>query len=329
MMRIKLDAIQMVRFGAALCVALLSTVCIVHSTIASDDDIVNSFGFEPVYTPPSSSTTFFTTGLFGSAPVPGQLEGQVNPPGAGQGGISPGQWLRTKGSGASQAVVQSTVFAPGGGNQAVKVDRAASSDQRWAVPVNSLGYPDYPAPPPGQSSQPCICITWDMRVQQSLGNGDTTFGPFFGVETYDDDGNPVGLLGSLGVDAATGEVLYQAAGTGFLTPTGSTVAFGAWNKFQIKLDYSTHQYSTFLNNVMMGTIGFVDQAATVGGLNEFSDADIATLAAAGNPASLALTGTAYYDNFLVREGVCVPEPTTMLLAGLSVALLTQLRRRRR
>jgi len=327
MKRINFDAIQMVRFGSALCVALLSTVCIVHSTFADDDDLVNTFGFEPT-PPPVGSTTFFTTGSFGSAPVPGQLEGQVNPAGEGQGGLSPGQWLRTKGAGASQAVVQSTVFAPGGGNQAVKVDRAANSDQRWAVPVNALGYPDYPVPPAGQPAQPCICITWDMRVEHSAGNGDTTFGPFFGVEAYDDDGNPVGLLGSLGVDAATGEVLYQAAGTGFLTPTGSMVAYGAWNKFQIKLDYSTHQYSTFLNNVMMGTIGFVDQNNVVGGLDQFSDGDIAALAAAGNAASLSLAGTAYYDNFLIREGVCIPEPSTVLLTVFGL-MATQLRRRSR
>jgi hypothetical protein len=312
MKRNKLDAIQIVRFGSAFCVALLSTVCIVHSTFADDDDIVNSFGFEP--TPPAvGSTTFFTTGPFGSAPVPGQLEGQVNPAGEGQFG-SPGQWLKTKGTGASQAVVQSTVFRSGGGNQAVKVDRAANSDQRWAVPVNALGYPDFPIPPVGEPAQPCICITWDMRVEQSAGNGNTTFGPFFGVETYDDDGNPVGLLGSLGVDATTGEVLYQAANSGVLTPAGPIVSFGAWNKFQIKLDYSTHQYSTFLNDVMMGTIAFVDQTNIPGGLDQFSDADIAAVAAAGDPVSLALAGTAYYDNFLVREGQCIPEPSTVLLA---------------
>jgi len=323
----KLNAVQTVRFGSALCAALLSTVCIVHSAFADDDDLVNSFGFEPT-PPPVGSTTFFTTGPFGTAAVPGQLEGQVNPAGEGQGGVSPGQWLRTKGAGASQAIVQSGVFAPGGGNQAVKVDRAANSDQRWAVPVNALGYPDYPNPQNGQPSQPCICITWDMNVTKSAGNGITTFAPFFGVEAYDDDGNPVGLLGSLGVDSATGEVLYQAAGTGFLTPTGSTVAYGQWNKFQIKLDYSNHTYSTFLNNVMMGTIAFVDQTNIPGGLDQFSDADIATVAAAGNAASLALTGTAYYDNFLVREGVCIPEPSTVLLAVFGL-MATQLRRRSR
>jgi len=290
------------------------------NVLASDDDIVNANGFETSSPPNGFSTTFLGTG---------QLEGQINPPGSGQ-VISPGQWLRTKGTGTSTALVESTVFAPGGGNQAVQVNRAANTnaDQRWAVPVNALAYPDYPNPPPGQAPQPCICITWDMRVEHSAGNGDTTFGPFFAVEAYDDDGNPAALLGSLGVDAATGEVLYQAAGTGFLTATGSLVNYGQWNRFQMKLDYSTHDYSLLLNGNMLGTIGFVDQNNVVGGLNEFSDADIAGLAAAGDPLSQALPGTAYYDNFLVREGTCatVPEPASIGLAIVSLCALVSGRR---
>ena len=298
--------------------AVLVVTCGSHVAYADDDDIVNAAGFEPGSVPYGFSTTFLTTG---------QLEGQINPPGEGQ-VISPGQWARTKGAGLGTAFVQSTVFAPGGGTQAVKVDRAANSDDRWAVPVNALGYPDYPTPSPPEPAQPCICITWDMRVEQSLGEGNSTYGPFFGVEAYDDDGNLVGLLGSLGVDAATGDVLYQAAGSGFLTETGSLVNFGEWNKFQIKLDYSTHEYSTFLNGAMLGTIAFVDQSNIPGGLNEFSDADISALAADGDPASTALTGTAYYDNFLVREGSCeVPEPATLILLGLGLTAVSIMRRR--
>lgn len=296
------------RLSYAICFALAGALCSAQNAFADDDDIVNSMGFE-LNPPYGFSTTFVTTG---------QLEGQINPPGEGQ-VISPGQWLRTKGSGASSATVQSMMFAPGGGNQAVQVNRAANSDTRWAVPVNALGYPDYPNPAPPEPAQPCLCITWDMKVLQTQG-APNSFGPFFGVEAYDDDGNPVGLLGSLGVDATTGEVLYQAAGTGFYTATGTTVNFGEWNRFQIKLDYSTHQYTIFQNYVNLGTFGYVDQNNIPGGLDQFSDADIATVAAAGDPASLALTGTAYFDNFLVREGACVPEPNTvmLILTGLSL-----------
>jgi hypothetical protein len=65
-------------------------------------------------------------------------------------------------------------------------------------------------------------------------------------------------------------------------------------------------------------------------LNEFSDADIATVAAAGDAASLALTGTAYFDNFLVREGDCpVPEPTTLIMLSSVLGILASAGRRGR
>lgn len=283
------------------------------SARATDADIVNAAGFES----PAFSTSFNGTG---------QLEGQVNPVGFGQ-VISPGQWLRTQGSPLNTAVVQSTVV--GSGSQAVKVDRVASGgDSRWAVPVNNQGYPDFPTPAPPEPAQPYICISWDMRVEQTQGPANT-FGPFFGVEAYDDDGNPVSLLGSLGVDASTGDVLFQNAGDGFLTETGSVVSFGAWNKFAIELDYSTKTYSYFVNGVELGSEGFVDEGLVVGGLNQFSDADIATFAAAGDPGSLALTGTAYYDNFVVMEGQCIPEPTGLVLGMLGIGSAVAARRGRR
>jgi hypothetical protein len=295
---------------AAVCFAVVGVLgCLVNTAVADDDDIVNAAGFEA----PFFSTTFLPLG-----PNPGQLEGQINPPGEGQ-VLPPGQWLRSPSAGGSTAVVQNAVAASGA--QSVRVDKVADNDARWAVPVNALGYPDYPNPFPPETAQPCICVSWDMRVQQTFGPQDT-FGPFFGVEAYDDDGNAVGLLGSLGVDATTGEVLYQATGTGFLTPTGDIVTFGDWDHYQIKLDYSTDQYSIFRNFQMMGTFGFVDP-----NLDQFSDADIATFAAAGDAASQALVGAAYFDNFLVREGACpIPEPGTLAMIALGLATLAAKRR---
>jgi hypothetical protein len=190
------------------------------------------------------------------------------------------------------------------GSQAVVVNRAANNDDRWGVPVD--GYP----------SQRYVCIEWSMRVQQTTGPAGT-FGPFFGVEAYDDDAATIGLLGSLGVDASNGEVLYQAQDTGFLTAAGPTVAVGVWNDFDIELDYFTHTYRFFLNGVALGSAGFVDQNNISGGLNEFTDADIAAIAAAGDAASQALVGTAFFDNFSVSESPVpcdVPEPAAGLLA---------------
>jgi hypothetical protein len=306
-----------IRWMRGACLAVTTVLAFgVSNAWATDADIVNADGFEPHAPPNGFSTTFLGTG---------QLEGQVNPPGFAQ-VLSPGQWLKTTG-GSSTAVVQSAVFAPGGGNQAVKVDRGAGSFDRWAVPVNNQGYPDYPNPAPPEPPQPYICISWDMRV---AGTGSASaLGPFFGIEANDDDGNPVGLLGSLGVDATTGDVLYQAENTGFLTETGSVVAFDTWHNYAIELNYALHRYSFFLDGALLGSQAFVDQNNIPGGLNQFSDADIAALAAGGDAASLALTGTAYFDNFRVMEGQCIPEPTTWVLGMLGAASVSSLRRGRR
>jgi hypothetical protein len=283
--------------------------CLIDRASADDDDIVNAQGFELPFT-----TVFLGTG---------QLEGQINPAGEGQ-VLPPGQWLRTGAASSSTATVQSTVFAPGGGVQAVRVDRAANSDARWAVNVDHLGYPDYPNPFPPEPAQPFISISWDMRVQQTQGPAGTS-GPFFGVEAYD---NP-GRLGALGVDASTGKILYSAPGTGVLTETGATVNFGEWNHFRILLDYSTDQYSIFHNLAGLGSFAFVDA-----GLDQFSQADIATLAALTSAESVRLTGTAYFDNFLIREGGgesagTVPEPTTAVLLAAGFAMAGYARRRAR
>lgn len=283
--------------------------CIIGRVSADDDDIVNAGGFELPFT-----TVFGGTG---------QLEGQINPAGEGQ-ILPPGQWQRTPG-GTSTAVVQSVVFAPGGGIQAVRVDRTANNDVRWAVQVDHLGYPDFPNPFPPEPAQPLICVSWDMRVEQTMG-AVGTFGPFFGVEAYDDAAG-IALLGSMGVDATTGAILYQdPLQGGALVETGSVVNFGQWNHFQIELDYSTDQYKIFHNFAELGTFGFVD-----GDLDQFSDADISALAAAGDAASQALTGTAYFDNFLVREGPCpIPEPATwaLMFAGLTMFVMLKLRETR-
>jgi hypothetical protein len=265
------------------------------TAFADDDDIVNANGFELPFSILAGGGT-------------GRLEGQVNPPGEGQ-VLPPGQWQRTPG-GTSSAVVQTAMVASG--LQAVQVDRVANNDARWAVQVDHLGYPDYPSPFPPEPAQPCICINWDMKVNQQTANPNA-FGPFFGVEAYDDSGT-IGLLGSLGVDATTGDVLYQATGTGVLTETNSVVNFGQWNRFQIKLDYATDQYTIYRNFQSLGTFGFVDP-----GLEQFSDADISAIAAGGDAASQAAVGRAFFDNFLVREGGCpIPEPGTFVLVGLAL-----------
>jgi hypothetical protein len=298
---------------------LLSTA--VGEAFALDRDIVNAAGFE---------TPSFTTTFLGS----GQLEGQANPPGFGQ-VLSPGVWNMSAGGITTEAVVQNAVVPPvGGGLQAVRVTRSGNSATRWGIPVNNQGYPEYPNTPdfvpPGETAQPCLCISWDMRVNASGGNPLTDFGPFFGVEANDDDTVPLGLLGSLGVDATTGEVLYQAPGTGFLTAAGPIVAFGTWHNYQIKLDYSNDTYTILYDKVPQGTFAFVDNGPGVN-LDRFTEANIAALAASGAPADLVRAGTAFFDNFVAREGMCnvIPEPSTVLLALMGFALVPGVARRQR
>ncbi|RIK73814.1 MAG: hypothetical protein DCC67_17385 [Planctomycetota bacterium] len=200
----------------------------------------------------------------------GALEGQQN-------------WVAA-GASASTATVQSSIVRTGA--KAVAVARAANADRRWARPVS--GYP----------TGRYVVIDWDMRVAPT-GAGDDVFGPFFGVEAYDAT-NAIGLLGSLGVDATTGDVLYQTQDDGFLAETGAKATFNAWNSFRILLDFASDKYGVYFNGSPLATTGFVDRSLN---LNHFTDADVSTFAAAFDAASLAQPGVAYFDSFRVWESL--------------------------
>ena len=220
--------------------------------------------------------------------VPGPLEGQDAPP-AGQ-----GPWQRSSAIGAGTGVVQTAVVQSGA--QAVRLDRVAE-DIRYSVLE------------PADNVASKVIINWAMNVQQTT-TPSVQFGPFMGVEAYDALDNAPLLAGSAGVDAKTGEFLYQAAGTGVLTPTGAIVPFNTWNNFRMELDYATDRYSVFMNDTpLVQNIGFVDP-----GIDDFTDADLSALAAAGDPGSQAATGTAYYDNFRI-----IPEPASLGLLGIALA----------
>jgi hypothetical protein len=272
--------------GLVGCLTVLAVVATAPGVFAAPI-IVDSHGFE---------TPFFTTTAGGTGSIEGQTPFTFN-----------GTWLRA-GSGPSTANVQTAVVAPGGGTQAVRVDKASGDNAFWAVPVS--GYP----------ASGYVCIDWDMRVEGPAGNVGAQFGPFMGITAFDDDAIQLGTLGSLGVDATTGDVLYQAADSGVLTETGSVVNFGAWNHYGIELNYFTKTYRFMLNNVQLtAPIGFVDENNVPGGLPRFTDADITAVVAA--PGALAAqTGTAYFDNFKVEDGPCpVPEPSTIALAAIGIS----------
>ena len=267
---------------------------------AATTTLVDVGGFEAN---PSNPANGYKTTFDGD----GKLEGQSFTP------ISPnGQWQKSFDPGGSTATIQDAVAASG--SQSVRLDRAPNSDIAWGIDLGS-GLP---------ATERFICIEWDMRVDQTVPPSGA-FAPLFGVEAVDNDGlvsgvPTIGLLGSLLVDSFSGDVLYQAPGTGFLEETGTAVALAAWNSFRIVLDFQDNEYSVFANNTLLATTGFVDTVPTI----NFTDADLSTVPGFGDSVSRNLTGTAYFDNFFIYETHTnkVPEPTSLaLLAGmLGVAL---------
>ena len=217
-----------------------------------------------------AAATILSTG-FESPFLPGNLINQFG-------------WKAAPTSGFSAANVVPNVGV--GNSQAVEVFRIGGSDRRWAVP-NLVGFP----------SQRFVAIDWDMKVSQTVAS--TGFGPFFGVDTYDDSPSPH-VLGSLGVDSSTGDVLYQLQDTGVLQETGIDIAFDQWTHFRIVLDFATDTYYGLVNGTVRAVAGFVDRQF---GLNNFTDADIATFAVASDSVSQSLSGRALFDNFIVRDGL--------------------------
>lgn len=266
--------------------ALAAFLSVSVAASAASFTLIDGEGFEA----PDYSTTFVGTG---------QLEGQFA---STLGGFGSTQWVQSPLAGTSTAVVQSTVVASG--SQAVQVDRAANSDDRWAVPIT------------GAPAEPLVCIEWDMYVEQSSTTG---FGPFFGIEAYDDDATSLLRVGMLGVDAATGDVLVSNLADG-LIETGVVVGFDAWNSFRMVLDYTTDTYYSYVNNSLIYVTGFESLGA-----DQFTDADIAAIAASGDPDSQAATGTAYFDNYFVIETddfSKIPEPSSLVIGVLALMGLT-------
>jgi hypothetical protein len=187
-------------------------------------------------------------------------------------------WIRTNSPGT--ALVQPAAGTDA--TQGVIVTRLAA-DQRWAV-RKTIAAPTAP-----------VVVAWDMYVQQTL-LPEHSFGPFMGIEVYDDNGHPPRLAGAAGVDAATGELLYQQAGTGFIVAVPDLqIPFNTWHHFELSLDYATDTYSVRVDGVRSVTSeGFVDP-----GVDDFTDADVAALAAAADPISQSATGLAHFDNYSV------------------------------
>lgn len=230
--------------------------------------------------------------------IPSQnLQGQDAPP-AGQ-----GPWV--KDPGVSTAVVQTSVVS--GGLQAVQISRVANNrgDTRWAV--------NKPSTPTAE--QRVITVEFEMRVQPTTG---LQFGPAFGIECYDSSAGAPKLIGSLTVDATTGDVLYQQGGSGNLIESGTIVPLGVFRQYTLAADFSAKKYSIFLDGDLLRTEPFVDSTAA-----RFTDAPLVTFAVTGDTIATA-TGAAFFDDYVITS---IPEPGIMALVVIGAAALRRKGRR--
>ena len=191
-------------------------------------------------------------------------------------------WLTSAGT------TSTATIADLSGNQGVQLEHI-NEDRRWGI------VPSASHTPAGRY----VTISWDMSVHVT--QAENLLGPFFGVEAYAQNGGYT-LLGSLGVDATSGEVLIQQEATGYLVAPGPIVDDATWNNFVIELDYLEDSYRTYLNGNLIATTHFVDDDKTE--LDTFSDADISALRVY-NPGGIGQVGTdtAWIDNFLVFDGI--------------------------
>jgi hypothetical protein len=242
--------------------------------VAASITLLDTGGFEA----PAFTTTFDA----GGTGYAGQLEGQPIAP--------PEETWQQAGPDTSTATVQTAVVESGA--QAVEL-AFRGGDTRWGVPIDA-------------TNLGTVTVSWDMLVRGPASDPDVSLGPIFGVEAYADSAGGATLLGSVFVDASSGEVLYQATGTGFLTPATAPnpAIFGVWNSFDLVLDYAAQSYSVFVNDVLaVGGIGFVD-----GAFGTFGSADLAALDAGFGVSP----GFAFVDDFGITASD-VPEFSTALL----------------
>jgi hypothetical protein len=186
------------------------------------------------------------------------------------------------------AVVENKAGGGGSDLQDVKVTRT-QYDNRWAPTMTAYNQ---------NNNNPVVHIDWSMKVMHTT-TDPNKLGPFFGIEAFDRISGPTLRIGGLGVDATTGEILYEDGTQGInITPEDATVALGVYNNFSLTLDFRTHTYSISVNGQQFVT-GISFLSAGVTGL---SDADLAALQAAPNGGANA-DGVAYFDNYSVTSAL--------------------------
>jgi len=194
-----------------------------------------------------------------------------------------GPWHQDTGT--STAVAQTD--SPGGGLQSIKVTRAANptGDTRWGINV--------PITPTAASNVVVIDFDLNATVNPGTNWGGPDLGPFFGIECYDASLGSPKMIGSLLLDAYSGDVFYQQAGTGALLTSGEFIPRNEYHHYTLSANFTAKTYSIYVDGRPVHTEGFVDATAAA-----FTDAPITALAATTNTVATA-TGTAYFDNYVI------------------------------
>lgn len=202
-------------------------------------------------------------------------------------------WV-SAGSGSVSATIEDA--NPIDGAQSLRVDRGANSTGFFASYLG--GVPD------GGSN--IIQIEWDMTYEL-LEQTDGSFGPFFGVQAFDDLTSPGNVLdiATLGVDATTSDILIADGASGHFKESGFVVTHDEPHHYDLVLNFNNSTYTAFVDGVKIGQETFVNNSdqAPVATATTLTDADIVGRAAGGDTMSMGLVSHANFDNFTITQGI--------------------------
>ena len=221
---------------------------------------------------PVQAVTIYDSGGFETFLPAQNLDGQDPAPPVGN-----GPWGQDNGTSTAEV----TTVNPIEGNQSVKITRVAgpTGNTRWGV-VKAVT-------PAGANN--LVNIYFDMRVTRQTNE----FGALFGIEAYDASAGAPKLIGSLLLDASTGQILGQATNTGAFVGTGTYLDVIVHHHYRLAINFSAKTCSLFADGAMVHTGGFVNSSAT-----NFTDAPLVTLAL--DPANNN-DGIAYFDNYRIEH----------------------------
>lgn len=226
----------------------------------------------------AATTVVSSEGFESPAFQPGDLSGQAG-------------WLVVHaGQTTTTAQVQDQVV--NSGTQALRLDRVGNSDGFFL----NFGAGGAPGGPYAPLSGRYVTIDWDMRYDAVTS---AAFGPFFGVQVFDESSGTPRQVATLGVDVASNEFLYQLGNDGAFTGFAAA-APDEWTRYRMDLDFQEGAYSVFINGEFFESTPFVSPG---GGITRWTDINLVGIAAGADAGSQALSGTAYVDNLLVRDGL--------------------------